>query len=190
MYYQCMIIQPKEYVLKNGLKVVVKTPEIDDALNLVNHIIAVAGSTHFLLSEPKDFQKYLDDIDLEKELLRQYREGKNYMFAVYLDGKIIANSNLTFHNHIKDQHRSRVGIAIQKEYWNLGIGTILFKEMIETAKNTPGIEQIELGVINTNERAKHLYEKMGFQKVGTLPRQLKLVDGTYYDEDMMVLFLA
>ena len=184
-----MITQPKEYVLKNGLKVVVKTPEIEDALNLVNHIIAVAGSTHFLLSEPKDFQKYLDDIDLEKELLKQYREGKNYMFAVYLDGKIIANSNLTFCNHIKDQHRSRVGIAVQKEHWNIGIGTILFKEMIETARNTPGIEQIELGVISDNERAKHLYEKMGFRKVGTLPHQLKLPDGTYYDEDMMVLFL-
>ena len=82
-----------------------------------------------------------------------------------------------------------MGIGIQKEYWNLGIGTILFNEMIETARNTPGIEQVELGVISINERAKHLYNKMGFKKVGTLPHQLKLPDGTYYDEDIMVLFL-
>ena len=184
-----MITQPKEYVLKNGLKVVVKTPEIEDAYNIVNHIMAVDRSTHFLLSEPEDFQKYLDDIDLEKEKLRQYREGKNYMFAVYLDGIVIAISNLSFFSHLKDQHRARVGIGIQKEYWNLGIGTILFNEMIETARNTPGIEQVELGVISINERAKHLYNKMGFKKVGTLPHQLKLPDGTYYDEDIMVLFL-
>ena len=184
-----MITEPKEYLLKNGLKVVVKTPEIEDAYNIVNHIIAVARSTHFLLSEPEDFQKYLDDIDLEKEKLRQYRDGKDYMFAVYLDGIVIANSNLNFFNHLKDRHRARVGIGIQKEYWNLGIGTILFNEMIETARNTPGIEQIELEVISINERAKHLYEKMGFRKVGTLPHQLKLPDGTYYDEDVMVLFL-
>ena len=45
-----MITQSKEYTLKNGLKVVVKTPEIEDAYKVVNHIINVAKSTHYLLS--------------------------------------------------------------------------------------------------------------------------------------------
>lgn len=184
-----MIVEPKEFVLKNGLKVVVKTPEVDDALNVLNNIIAVAKSTHFLLSEPEDFQKYIDNIDLEKQRLQQYRDGKDYMFAVYLDDKVIAISSLDLYKHVKDQHRAHIGISVQKEYWDLGIGTILFKEMIKTARSIPGIEQIELGVVSINERAKHLYEKMGFRKVGTLPHQLKLKDGTYYDEDMMVLFL-
>ena len=184
-----MIIQPKEFVLKNGLKVVVKTPEVKDAYNVINHIIAVAKSTHYLLSEPEDFQKYLDDITKEEERIQQYRDGKDYMFAVYLDEKVIAISSLDFKKHVKDQHRASIGIGIQKEYWDLGIGTLLFKEMIEIARNTPGIEQLELGVVTINERAKHLYEKMGFKKVGTLPHQLKLKDGTYFDEDTMVLFL-
>ena len=184
-----MIVEPKEYVLKNGLKVVVKTPEIKDALNVINHIITVAKSTHFLLSEPEDFQKYLDDLSKEEERIQQYRDGKDYMFAVYLEDKVIAISSLDLRKHLKDQHRASIGIGIQKEYWNLGIGTLLFNLMIETARSIPGIEQLELGVVTSNERAKRLYEKMGFKKVGTLPHQLKLKDGTYFDEDMMVLFL-
>lgn len=57
-----MIYAPKEFTLKNGLKVVVRSPEKEDALDLIKQIISVAGSTDFLLSAPSDFQSYLDDI--------------------------------------------------------------------------------------------------------------------------------
>ena len=184
-----MIGEQKEYILKNGLKVQIKTPETEDAFGLISHLVSVADSTDFLLSEPEDYKAYVDDIEKEKEYIRRAREGRDYLFAVYLDGKIVGNSTLSFHTHVKDRHRARVGIAIQKDYWGIGIGTALFKEMIAAARKTEGIEQIELGVISTNERAKKLYEKMGFVKVATVPRYLKLKDNSYLDEDTMILFL-
>lgn len=184
-----MIFQEKCYILRDGRKISIKSPEVEDANMLLNHIVKVASSTDYLLSEPEDFGKYYQDISKEEALIKSYQDGPDYLFAVYLEGNIIGNSSLNFHHHVKDKHRARIGIAIQKDYWDLGIGTILMQEMIKVAKATPGIEQIELGVISVNERAKHLYSKVGFRKVGTLPRQLKLKDGTYLDEDMMVLLL-
>ena len=54
---------------------------------------------------------------------------------------------------------------------------------------TEGIEQLELGVIANNEKAKRLYTKKGFVKTGDIPHELKLKDGTYLDGETMVLFL-
>ena len=61
--------------------------------------------------------------------------------------------------------------------------------MIKLAKETEGIEQIELDVVAVNERAKHLYTKKGFKKVGDIPHQLKLSNGTYLDGESMILVL-
>ena len=184
-----MIYKSKEFILKDGTKVVFKTPEVEDAKKLLNHIIAVASSTNNLLSEPKDFQKYLDDISLEEKYINSAREGKNYTIAVYVQERIVGVCSLDFHTHQKDQHRARVGIAIQKDYQDKGIGSLLFDELIRLAKETEGIEQLELDVISTNDMAKHLYRKKGFVKVGDIPHQLKLKDDTYLNGESMVLFL-
>lgn len=184
-----MIFQRKEVALKDGSKVIFKTPEVGDAKKLLDHIIAVASSTNNLLSEPKDFQKYLDDITLEEKYILNAREGKNYTIAVYDNDSIVGVCSLDFHTHQKDKHRARVGIAIRKEYQNKGVGSHLFDEMIKIAKETEGIEQLELDVIDSNAIAKSLYTKKGFVKVGDIPHQLKLKDGRYLNGESMVLFL-
>ena len=184
-----MIFDPKEVTLKDGTVVVLKTPEVGDAKMMLDNIINVANSTNYLLSAASDFEHYLKDISKEEAFLAAKRESRDHMIAVYLNGVIIGCASLDLHFHEKDKHRAVIGIAIQKPYWDKGIGSILFDELINIAKNTEGIEQIELDVIGINERAKHLYTKKGFVKTGDIPHQLKLKDGTYLDGETMVLFL-
>ena len=52
-----------------------------------------------------------------------------------------------------------------------------------------GFEQVELGMFEDNSRARHLYEKLGFQEQGRTLRAFRLKDGTYRDEIQMVKFL-
>ena len=184
-----MVYEAKEFIIKDNRKVVFKTPDVCDAKQLLDNIITVGGSTDNLLSSPEDFDKYLKDISLEENFIKNTREGINYLIAVYDEGKIIGSCSLDLHFHKKDKHRALIGIAIQKPYWDKGIGSLLFDEMIKIAKGLADIEQIELDVISTNERAKHLYSKKGFVKTGDIPHQLKLSDGTYLDGETMVLFL-
>ena len=184
-----MIYQAKEFTLKNGLKVIVKSPEVSDALNLLTSVTKVAESTPFLLSEPEDYDMYYQNMKLEEDFINSSNNNKDYMLCVYLNGEIIGNSALRFNRHVKDSHRANIGIAIQKEYQGIGIGSLLFDIMIDIAKHTEGIEQLELGVIANNEKAKRLYTKKGFVKTGDIPHELKLKDGTYLDGETMVLFL-
>jgi ribosomal protein S18 acetylase RimI-like enzyme len=78
-----------------------------------------------------------------------------------------------------------VAIAILKKYWNIGIGSAMFEELIKSAREHGGVDLIELGFIEGNDRARHLYEKFGFKIVSETPNAFKLKDGTRLKEFYM-----
>lgn len=57
--------------------------------------------------------------------------------------------------------------------------------VLDLAKNV-GYEQAELEVMAENKDAIHLYEKLGFEKCGTLPDNMKFADGSYMDAYWMM----
>lgn len=81
-----------------------------------------------------------------------------------------------------------IAIAILKDYWNLGIGSAMFEELVAAAQNR-GTEIMELVFIEGNDRARHLYEKFGFRVVSEKPNAFKLKDGTYRNEFYMQKYL-
>ena len=62
----------------------------------------------------------------------------------------------------------------------------MFEEMIQIAIERGGVSQIELEFIEGNRRARSLYEKMGFRITGVKPDAIKMKDGTFVNEYMMV----
>lgn len=181
-----MIYQQKEFTVKNGLNVTVKTPEVEDAEQLLNFIKVMTGETDFLLSSPEDFKS---DVEKEKMFISGIRESSDYLLCAYVDGKVVGDCSISFDSHLKSKHRANLGIGILKDYWNIGIGSLFFSEMIRLAKEKGEVEQLELSYVQGNERAKALYTKFGFKEVGTKPRAIKLKDGTYRDIVLMVKFL-
>ena len=69
-----------------------------------------------------------------------------------------------------------------KEYWNQGIGTRLFQELIRIAEENPNLIQMELDFVEGNSRARALYEKMGFRITGVKPNAIRLKAGTLLNE--------
>ena len=103
----------------------------------------------------------------------------------YVDGKIAGNCEISFRGGMKTSHRAIVAIAILKEYWNLGIGSAMFSELVSAAEARPETEIVELEFVEGNDRAKALYEKYGFQIVGERPNAFKLKDGRLLKEYFM-----
>ena len=58
--------------------------------------------------------------------------------------------------------------------------------MIEAAKSKPDLMQLELEVVEGNERGLGLYKKMGFEVYGVRPNAIKLKDGTLLSETLMM----
>ncbi|MBQ1223728.1 MAG: GNAT family N-acetyltransferase, partial [Oscillospiraceae bacterium] len=107
------------------------------------------------------------------------------VIAAYVDGELAGSCSISFRMGKKMGHRAGVGIALLGKFWNLGIGSALFTEMIAAAE-ARGTEIIELEFIEGNDRARHLYEKFGFRVVAEKPKAFKLKDGTYRSEFFML----
>ena len=60
--------------------------------------------------------------------------------------------------------------------------TVLLEEIRKA-----GFEQAELTVVSSNDRARHLYESLGFRECGRIPNANKYDDGSRSDNILMVL---
>jgi len=90
----------------------------------------------------------------------------------------------------KVRHKGSIwGMYVAHESAGRGAGRALMERVIAVARQQPGLEQIELAVVSTNDAARRLYQSVGFVVYGVAPWALK-VGGEYVDEDLMVLRLT
>jgi ribosomal protein S18 acetylase RimI-like enzyme len=59
--------------------------------------------------------------------------------------------------------------------------------LIERARSVGAVERLLLGVTTDDTPARRLYLRLGFAVYGTEVHSIKLADGAYVDEDLMVL---
>ncbi len=178
-----MIYETKEVILKNNTIAIFRSPTKEDAAQMIEYLHTTCSETNFLTREPEEAIML---IEKEEHFLNSIINSENdLMIACEINGKIIGNCNLNRYSKMRMKHRAEVGIAICKDFWGLGIGNFMFGELIRISKEQ-GIEQLELEVIEGNERAIKLYEKFGFIKIGEKPNSLRLKDGTMLKEYSMI----
>jgi RimJ/RimL family protein N-acetyltransferase len=82
-------------------------------------------------------------------------------------------------------HRcTELGIDIKREFQGQGYGTEAIHWTLEWAFKVAGLHRVELMVLGWNERAKKLYERIGFQEEGR-KREALWKDGKWWDEVFM-----
>ncbi len=180
-----MKIENTEFKLKDGRTAILRSPVDEDIQGILDYLYVSSGETEFILRYPEECKKYTPEG--EKALFDRMNASDNeVMLTCVVDGKIAGNCQITWSKGIKTKHRAQVAIALLKEYWNLGIGTRMFEELIRIAESNPDIIQMELDFVEGNSRARALYEKMGFRITGVKPDAIRLKDGTLLNEYSMV----
>lgn len=178
-----MLYNEKKIKLKDGRSAVFRSPRLEDAQALLHYMKITSGETPYLLRTPEECTMTLQQ---EQDFIANaLTQDYDVMILCFVDGALAGNCRIVRHNKRKNMHRADVMIALYQKYWNLGIGTAMFREMIDIAKGW-GLSQIELEVIEGNDRAIALYEKMGFETVAATPNAIRLEDGTMLKEFIMV----
>ena len=110
-------------------------------------------------------------------------------FGAYLDGKIVGMARFVRDaGSAKERHKGSIyGMYVALEARGQGIGSALLDALIHHASGI--VEQLRLGVVDTNEAAIRLYQKHGFEIYGKEMRALKTETG-YANEVLMALRLA
>ena len=180
-----MIIREFDFTLKDGRKALIRSPKEEDIQGMLDYLYQLAKETDFLLRDPEECDRYT--AEGEKELFERINSsGTEAMLVCVVEGKVAGNCIITWNDRIKTRHRASVAIALLKEYWGQGIGTRLFQELIKIAENNENILQMELEFIEGNNRARALYEKMGFRITGVGVNAVRLKDGTLLNEYHMI----
>ena len=145
---------------------------------VINSVIAEGKLT--ILDKPFTVQE-------EEEFLASLNNREAF-FVAEVDGKIVGVQVISFYSKMyANNHVATIGTWILKDYRNRGIGKLLIKETFPFAREN-GFVKILIYVMAHNERALRFYEGLGFRKIGTAKKQVKLGDG-YYDEVYMERFL-
>lgn len=173
------------FALKDGRRALLRSPKEEDVKSALDYLYVSAGETEFILRYPEECGKYT--AESEKLLFEQKNASPDEaMIVCIVEDKVVGMCGISFFKGIKTQHRAVVDIAILRAFWNQGIGTRMFQELIRLAENRAGVMQLELDFVEGNTRARNLYEKTGFRITGVRPNAIRLKDGTLLNEYMMM----
>ena len=161
----------KTIKLKDGRECNFRNGEERDGQAALDNFILTHEQTDYLLTYPDEntmtaeqegrFLQKKTDSETEVEILAE------------VNGVVAGLAGIdTVGGRDKIRHRADFGISIDRQYWNLGIGTELLHACIDCARKA-GYEQIELSVVAENETAITMYRKAGFEEYGRNPRGFK-----------------
>ncbi|CDF57202.1 GNAT family N-acetyltransferase [Thermobrachium celere] len=166
------------YELKNGKRLSIRRAQERDAKELVEMYNKLGMESDNLTFGVDDY--YLN-VDQEKNLIYNLNNRDNCIYLVALiDGKIVGNLTFIASQRKRLMHRGEMGIAVLKDYWNLGIGNSLMDYFFKWVQSTEKIKKVELQVREDNIAAINLYLKWGFKFEGKISKGI-MVNGKYYD---------
>ena len=142
----------------------------------------------FTSSVEEDSQKPLTWI--EKRIVPGKDSPHDFVLGAFADsGELIGIVGLAVERRAKQRHKGVLfGMYVAAEASAGGIGRALLSDCLDRARAIPGLEQINLTVTATNERARRFYEAAGFRAFGIEERAIK-VGNAYYPKAHMVIHL-
>lgn len=179
-----MRFNPLTIIDKTGNEVILRNAKIDDAENMIKYLQITTSETPYLTREPDEV---ILSIEQEQNFIQKIMDSdRDLMLVAFIDGKQIGNCSLMGSGpYRRYRHRCHLAIALYQEYCGRGIGTIMLKTILQTAKEV-GYEQAELEVIADNKSAVALYENLGFERYGYFPNYMKYQNGQYADAYWMM----
>ena len=119
---------------------------------------------------------------------REFFAAQTYCGVARLDGKVLGLYILHPNNVGRCGHICNASYAVSSESRGLHIGEKLVLDCLEQAKlHGFGVLQFN-AVVESNIHARHLYERLGFVQLGTIPRGFRMKDGSY--EDIIIHYLC
>jgi len=181
-----MLYKEKRLRLKDGREVLLRSPVAGDAAELTRYLLATTQETEFVLRYPEECSGSVEE---EAAFLSAIEKSPNaLMISAWVGDRVVGTCQIDFLSHLKTRHRAGVAIAVLRDFWGQGLGSVLLRELIAVARER-GAAQLELEYIEGNDRAAALYRRLGFRETGRLPDGYRLRDGGSYAMIQMVLKL-
>ena len=178
----------KDFELKNGERIIIRHVEesdINGVWNNFNEVIeeGVYLPIFFPVRSQYEKQSWFDVLKREKEICLIAKQTKMFGSDAVIGQVEISNLEWDAAAHV-----GSLGIIVKKKYRDKGVGYHLIDMAIKESKKLNKKQKLILSCFSNNERAIHLYNKVGFKIIGRRTRQF-FMDSKYYDEILMELWI-
>ena len=113
-------------------------------------------------------------------------ETDRQLFGAFVDGQLVGMVCVVREPATKERHRAVIrSMFVSPRARGRGVATALLGRALAAVDAMPGVWQVTLTVTRGNDAAIALYRRHGFTPYGSLAASL-FVDGTYYDDVLMV----
>lgn len=137
--------------------------------------------TQFMMLEPGERTMTIEE---QSQRIKSVLSRNNQMiFVAEHEDRLVGFLGAYGGSFRRNHHCAYIVIGILQDYAGQGIGKRLFEALEEWAIDHK-LHRLELTVMSHNERAIHLYQKIGYKIEGTKQDSL-WVDGRYVDEYYM-----
>lgn len=174
----------RRFEARDGRQVILRTPKWEDLGDLIEYINSLVEEGSDILRDEKVTRE--EEADWLGRRLAKLDRDKIFCLVAEIDGRVIANSELEGRRY-RSSHVGELSIGIREGYRDIGIGTEMLRELIAHAKEE-GLKVLTFSTFATNERAIHVYRKVGFVETGRVPKEFRRDDG-YIDGIVMTRLL-
>ncbi|QRG70672.1 GNAT family N-acetyltransferase [Brevibacillus choshinensis] len=179
-----MFMDKQAFAVK-GLDYTIRSAVEKDAEELSALRLVIDGETENLDREKGE--AFIDPAGFAKLISEDTENPRNLFLVAVANDRIVGFSRCEGNQLRRSSHKVEFGVCVLKEFWGYGIGKQLLQQSISWADEN-GIRKMTLHVLETNEPAIALYQKLGFEIEGILKQDKLLADGTYYNTIVMGRF--
>lgn len=116
---------------------------------------------------------------LDKETGAEFFASQSYTAVAEIDGKIMGLYILHPNNVGRCGHICNASYAVSSEARGKHIGEKLVLDCLKMGREL-GFRVLQFNaVVESNIHARHLYERLGFKQLGTIPGGFRMKDGYY-----------
>ena len=181
-------MESTQVTLKNGKLITLRAAEASDAQVMLRHLKITHSESYKNLNQTAEFWDHIT-LDQEQQIISNFESSDDkIMIAAFCGNEIIGGLGLIGETAPFQSKNCTLGMSIQNEFSNLGLGTHLMNLAIANAKSM-GFHRIGLTVRTHNEAGILLYEKMGFRRIGIL-KEVAFFDNKFCDEYSYELILS
>jgi len=169
------------FTARDGRQVILRAAKWDDLDDMLDFINSLVEEEAMITANMKQTRE--SEVDWLARKLTNLEKDRVINVVAEVEGRMVGSCEVEARPG-RFSHVGVLGISVKQGYREVGIGQELMREAERQAAQM-GLESILLEVFATNDRANHVYEKMGYRRIGAIPDGIKY-KGEYVDSVYMV----
>lgn len=162
----------------------IRPATVDDARGINPHVRRIADEPNNTISYSQgEFQRTIEE---ERERIGSVlTAGNSHMLVAVVDDEIIGICACYGGSRV-GRYTACLGMSVHPAWRDHGVGTALLEALIQWVRMNPALHRLDLEVYTYNQRAIHVYKKLGFQEEG-IRKEAYFKDGRFVDTLTMAI---